>query len=63
MTYQVNPTFRHRQNLDLGIDSICSECLLKVASANVEDQLAACEQAHVCDPLRLAHLRVDWLVA
>jgi hypothetical protein len=61
--YQENPTFRHRRNQDSGIDSICSECLLTVASGRIELELSSYEEAHVCDPLRLRHLRVDRLVA
>ena len=63
MTYQDNPTFRHRHNQGSGIDSICCECLSTIASARVEHQLASYEEAHVCDPLRLDHLKVDRLVA
>jgi hypothetical protein len=57
MTYQEKPAFRHRYQ-DSGIDSVCCECLLTVASARVEHQLASYEEAHVCDPLDLDHLRV-----
>ena len=57
MTDQENPTFRHRDNRDKGIDSVCCECLVTVASARVEIQLASYEATHVCDTQRLAHLR------
>jgi hypothetical protein len=59
MTYQTKPTFPHRHNKDGIIDSICSECLLTVASVRVERELAQYEEAHVCSPLRLRLLGAD----
>jgi hypothetical protein len=59
MTYQAKPTFPHRHNKDGVIDSICSECLLTVASVRVEGELAQHEEAHVCNPLRLHLLGAD----
>jgi hypothetical protein len=53
MSYQANPTFRHRQNSDGVIDSICCECLVTVASAHIEYGLIHDEEAHVCDPVRI----------
>jgi hypothetical protein len=59
MTYQANPTFPHRHNKNGVIDSICSECLVTVASARDEDELRRLEQAHVCSPVRLYQLGSD----
>ncbi len=35
MTYQADPTFPHRHNRDGIVDSICSECLMTIASTIV----------------------------
>jgi len=59
MTDQTKPTFPHRNNKNGVIDSICSECLLTVASVRVERELAQHEAAHVCNPLRLHLLGAD----
>jgi len=61
MSHQARPTFRHRRNLSGVIDSICLECLLTVASARVEleHQLNASEEAHICDPLQLHRLKAE----
>ena len=59
MSLQTKPTFRHRHSGDGVIDSICSECLLTVASARIEFGLIRDEEAHVCDPVRLHRLRAD----
>lgn len=40
--------FPHRQNADGSYDSICPNCCLTIASARVEGDLKALEQAHVC---------------
>ena len=59
MTYQAKPTFPHRHNRDGTVDSICSECLLTVATVSVERELTQHEEAHVCNPLRLHQLGAD----
>ena len=59
MTDLAKPTFPHRHNKDGVIDSICSECLLTVASVRVERELAQHEEAHVCNPIRLHLLGAD----
>ena len=59
MFYQAKPTFRHRQNRDGVIDSICYECLVTVATARIEYGLLQNEQAHVCDPVRIYQLFTD----
>jgi hypothetical protein len=40
--------FVHRHNPDQTYDSICVTCILTVAKANQEQDLAASEQQHVC---------------
>lgn len=50
MTYQAKPTFPHRHNKDGTVDSICSECLLTVATVRDERELTQHEEVHVCDP-------------
>jgi hypothetical protein len=59
MTYPVKPTFPHRHNKDGTVDSICSECLLTVATVRVERELTQHEEAHECNPLRLHLLGAD----
>ena len=59
MSFQTKPTFRHRQNRDGVIDSICYECLVTVASARIEYGLVHNEEAHVCDPVRIYQLFTD----
>ena len=45
--------FPHRRNWDGSYASICTACLMTVASAEHEWQLAPFELAHVCDPMNL----------
>jgi hypothetical protein len=45
--------FAHRRNGDGSYDSICTRCLVAVASVQKEEQLRPHESAHVCDPVRL----------
>lgn len=59
MPLQAKPTFPHRHNRDGVIDSICSDCLLTIASSHVERELYRVEEAHVCDPLRIHQLWAD----
>jgi hypothetical protein len=59
MPDQARPRFPHRYNKDGSIDSICSECLLNVASVRVEQELAHQEDIHICDLVRLAQLGAD----
>jgi hypothetical protein len=59
MTYQAGPTFPHRHNRDGIVDSICSECLMTIASTIDERELERYERAHVCDLLRLYQLGAD----
>ena len=59
MTYQVRPRFPHRDNRNGIVDSICSECLVTIASTRDEQELTRLEDAHVCDPVRLYQLGAD----
>ena len=59
MTDQAKPTFPHRHNKDGVIDSICSECLVTIASASIEQERTQYEDAHVCDLTRLYQLGTD----
>jgi hypothetical protein len=45
------PPFARRRNKDSSIDSICTKCFQTIASLACEDDLAAHEQKHICDPL------------
>jgi hypothetical protein len=45
------PPFARRRNKDSSIDSICTSCFQTIASLPCEDDLAAQEQKHSCDPL------------
>ena len=56
MTLHAKPTFPHRHNRDGVIDSICSDCLLTVASSLVQCELYRLEESHVCDPIRIDQL-------
>lgn len=40
--------FPHRHNRDGSYDSICSRCLVTVATSYKESELLAHEQKHVC---------------
>ena len=44
------PKFVRRQNQDSSVDSICTKCVQTIASAECEEELAAPEQKHICDP-------------
>jgi hypothetical protein len=57
MAYQI--TFPHRLNRDGTMSSICSECLMTIASAGDMRELARQELTHVCDPIRLYQLGAD----
>lgn len=59
MTYQANPRYAHRHHRNGIIDSICSECLLTIASARDEVDLARHERSHLCDPVHLYQLSAD----
>ena len=50
------PTFPHRLKEEGSYDSICAGCLLTLATAKIEADLAQHERNHVCDPIRLYQL-------
>jgi hypothetical protein len=50
MVLPLPPLFPHRRNTDGSFDSICLKCLLTVANARNETDLAKHEQYHVCIP-------------
>jgi hypothetical protein len=43
-------SFQHRHNKDGTIDSICIDCLMTIATSEVEADLAQFERDHTCDP-------------
>ena len=45
------PPFARRLNRDASIDSICTKCYQTIASVAYEDDLAAHEHKHFCEPL------------
>jgi hypothetical protein len=53
MTFQAKPAFPHRHNSDGLVDSICSDCLLTIASVSDELESTCHEQVRVCDPVRI----------
>jgi hypothetical protein len=50
MVLPLPPLFPHRRNKDGTFDSICLKCLLTIANARIEADLAKCEKYHVCIP-------------
>jgi hypothetical protein len=58
---QVGSPFPHRLNKNGFFDSICPECCLTIASTRDESALINYEIDHVCNPIRLYHLRQDQL--
>jgi len=44
------PKFAKRRNWNSSFDSICIRCYQTIATANSEEELAAHEQKHTCDP-------------
>jgi hypothetical protein len=54
------PSFARRRNQNSSIDSICTKCFLTIASAGAEEELAAHEENHVCDPFgKFGSMRFD----
>ena len=45
--------YPHRLNEEGSYDSICRECFATVARGKAEGELAAYEEAHICDPVRM----------
>ena len=50
MVLTLPPFFPHRRNRDGSFDSICLKCLLTIANARIEADLAAHDEGHVCNP-------------
>ena len=50
MVLPLPPLFPHRRNKDGSFDSICLKCLLTIANARIEADLAKCEKYHDCIP-------------
>ena len=48
----LEPSFRHRENLDGSWDSICLQCYATAAHSHGEWLLAEAEQGHCCDEAR-----------
>jgi hypothetical protein len=48
----LEPSFRHRENLDGSWDSICLRCYATAAHSYGEWLLAEAEQEHCCDEAR-----------
>jgi len=49
--------FPHRSNNDGTYDSICTRCLVTIATVTAESELASHERDHACNPIRLYQLR------
>ncbi len=49
-------TFPHRLNKDKTVDSICPRCYRTIASTRDSRDLNNQEQAHTCEPFRIADL-------
>jgi len=50
MVLTLPPFFPHRRNRDGSFDSICLKCLLTIANAKNEADLATHDRRHVCVP-------------
>jgi hypothetical protein len=53
------PFYPHRRNRDGSFDSICLKCLLTIATAKTEIELATHEKVHVCNPSILSQQAFD----
>lgn len=53
--------FARRHNRDGSHDSICTVCLVTVATVRDEEQLTSYEATHVCDPVNLYRINQDRL--
>jgi len=59
MVVPLPPSFPHRRNRDGSFDSICLKCLLTIATARTEVELARYEKYHVCNPSILSQRAFD----
>lgn len=56
MAIPPRPIFPHRHNPDGTFDSICSRCLVTVATKRRESDLQDTEGTHVCSDLDLSRI-------
>ena len=56
MAIPPRPIFPHRHNPDGTFDSICSRCLVTVATERLESDLQGAEGTHVCSDLDLSRI-------
>jgi hypothetical protein len=49
-------SYPHHRNTDRTFDSICPDCLITIATSELEDDLVFNEKMHRCDPSRLRQL-------
>jgi hypothetical protein len=59
MVFTLPPFFPHRRNRDGSFDSISLKCLLTIANARIEADLAAHDKDHVCNPSILSQQAFD----
>ena len=59
MVLTLPPFFPHRRNRDGSFDSICLKCLLTIANARTEADLAKHDKYHVCNPSILSQPAFD----
>jgi hypothetical protein len=59
MVFTLPPFFPHRRNPDGSFDSICLKCLLTIANARNEADLAKHDKYHVCNPSTLSKKAFD----
>jgi hypothetical protein len=59
MVLPIPPFFPHRRNRDGSFDSICLQCLLTIANARTEADLAKYDKYHVCNPSILSQRAFD----
>lgn len=45
--------YPHRLNEEGSYDSICRACFATVIRGKAEDELAAYEEVHICDPIHM----------
>ena len=45
--------YPHRRNEEGSYDSICRACFATVVRGKAENELAAYEEAHICDPIHM----------
>jgi hypothetical protein len=53
MVHRFRPNFPHRFNANGSYDSICTLCLMTVATVRIEAELSHFERCHECSPIRI----------